>query len=125
MRLLRGIAYGLVLAAGGGIFYGTFVWYQYWDQLPRSPQPVQGRTYRVSLHGVIVYATYEERERLDVTEDVSIALMVVGIAAAILTSEDYWQKMGWRYPEKPEAPLQSGPSPPTSGSEGNESEQSH
>lgn len=79
----------------------------------------------MNMHGVAEYATRNERRRLDLSEDVSLVLISIGIVGGVLTSEDYWQKMGWCYPGKPEAPLQSDPSPPAAASERNESEQPH
>lgn len=114
MKLLRLASYGLLLGGGGILLCLTLLWYHYYDTLPRSPQPETERVHVMNMHGVPVYATHRERDRLDILQNLLFFLMIPGIAGAILTSEDYWRKMGWRYPSKLRAHPPGRSEPPNS-----------
>ena len=125
LKLFRLVAFVLALCGGLGILYWTVVWYQYYDRLPRSPQPATGRVYVMNMHGVAVYATYRERHHVHVIEDTSYVLLVAGIVGSVLTDPDYWRKMGWRYPGAPRGGPLSGGDGALSGKERDGPQQFH
>jgi hypothetical protein len=101
LMVFRAVAFGFALAGVSGIWYWSVVWNHYYDTLPRSPQPKAERVYPMNMHGVIAYATRKEHHRLELMENGSYGLLFVGFVGSILTSPDYWRKMGWRYPDEP------------------------
>ena len=101
LRLLRRVALVLALIGSVGTWGWAVLWYKYYDTLPRSPQPATGRTYVMNMHGVPVYATWAERHRLDLIENLSFILLLAGFVGAILTDPDYRQRMGWRSIDQP------------------------
>lgn len=101
LNLLKVVSYVLGFCGIAGILYWSLIWNHYYDVLPHSPNPAQGRVYALNMHGVVEYATRRERNRLNTSEDASLALIGLAIVGVILTGQDYWRKMGWRYPEEP------------------------
>jgi hypothetical protein len=52
--------------------------------------------YVMNMHGARVYATWAERQGLDLIENVSFVLMFVGAVGSVLMDPDYRRRMGWR-----------------------------
>jgi hypothetical protein len=68
---------------GGGLWAGA-LFYQYQGTLPRRPAPASGRVYPLNVHGIVVYQTRAERNRLDEILYSSIAILAAsGLMAAI------------------------------------------
>ena len=65
-----------------------YPWFYYYDNLPRSPQPDVGRIYAMNMHGVVAYATRQERRRLNISEDVFFGCVGAGFLAAFLISDE-------------------------------------
>jgi hypothetical protein len=101
LRFLRRVAVAAMLGGGAVLLYLTAVWYQYYDMLPRSPQPGVGRVWSVNMHGVIGYATRKEKSRLDDSFYLAAFLMNFGIVGCALTDSSFRKKMGWRPIEAP------------------------
>ena len=68
----------VMLGGFAGFFYGAGVWYEYYNALPRSPQPATGRACHMNMHGVAVYASRRERRLLALWENVPFIVCVVG-----------------------------------------------
>jgi hypothetical protein len=58
-----GIALFLLALAGGVLSSNT--WYRYQATLPRHPDQAAGNIYPLNVHGIVVYQTRDQRDRLD------------------------------------------------------------
>ncbi len=101
LKFLRAGAIAALLCGGVGVGTWSFLWYQYRNSLPRSPQPASARVYPMNLRGVTVYATLRERCSLHIMGDVSLPLIGLGVVGGILTDPEYRRKMGWRNLDDP------------------------
>ncbi|HEV2348774.1 MAG TPA: hypothetical protein VG028_02905 [Terriglobia bacterium] len=86
----------MAIAGLACVLYWTLVWYHYYDILPRSPQPAQGRVWALNMHGVTAYATREEQKRLDTPFYFAAFLVNFGIVGCAVTDSSFRKKMGWR-----------------------------
>ena len=77
-----GILVGLIGLAG--IVWTASLWFEYQRTLPRHPDPVLGRVYPLNVHGIVVYQTRAERNRLDEIQYSSIALFAVSALMAAI-----------------------------------------
>ena len=82
-EIWKSTAMVLVVTGILGALWSVSVWNQYWDILPRSPDPASGRVYPFSMRGVTVYETLRERTYLDRIENLSAATFCVGFALAL------------------------------------------
>lgn len=89
-RLLRTIALAVLIPGAILWFYTWTLWSRYTD-LPQRPLPAEGRIYPRGIHGITVYQTLQERNKLDILFRVSIPLSVVGFALAAL-EEERWRR---------------------------------
>jgi hypothetical protein len=70
---------------------GLLVWMYNWAtwssyiSLPRSPDQITGRLYPLNIHGIVVYLTHAEHDRLFIVGCVGAAL---GICAILLDVMD-------------------------------------
>ena len=112
LKLARALAMTVMLGGFAGFFYGAGVWYDYYDTLPRSPQPATGRTCRMNMHGVAVYASRRERRLLALWENVPFIVFVAGGVAPTLMDPKFRRKVGWRSLEEPRARPSGSPEPP-------------
>jgi len=95
------IAIGLIGLAG--ILWTSSIWYEYQRALPRHPDPVTGHVYPLNVHGIVVYQTRDERNRLAEIQYSSIAVFAVGALMGLI----YQKKFG-----RPPTPPKFGPPPP-------------
>jgi hypothetical protein len=77
---LRYSAVALCSAGMVGWLRAISIWYQYWD-LPHSPVPGTGNIYPLSIHGYVVYQTFQKQLYRQRWEFWSIA--VAGFGAAL------------------------------------------
>ena len=84
-----GIAIGFVGLAG--ILWTSSLWYQYQSTLPRRPDPVAGRVYPLNVHGIVVYQTRDERNRLDEVQYSSIGVFALGVLIGALHRKKFGQ----------------------------------
>ena len=91
LKILRRLAFALLFTGFATLLAYVVLWTHYYDILPRSPQSATGRTYVMNMHGIGVYATQKERNRLDLLENVFIILLFAGIVGAVLTDPQYRQ----------------------------------
>ena len=56
------------------------IWDQYFQYLPRSPNPATGSIYPLNIHGVVVYETLKERVRLENWIHWSFGVFCLGMA---------------------------------------------
>jgi hypothetical protein len=85
------ITFGLIGLAG--IVWSGFIWYAYQSTLPHHPDQVAGRVYPLNVHGVVVYQTREERDRLNVIQHFSFMVFAVGILTGALHRKKFGQPL--------------------------------
>jgi hypothetical protein len=69
------------LIAVVGIMWGDHLSSKYWATLPRQPDAVAGRIHPRNIHGVVVYQTRAQRDRIDRTVYVSFAGIVTAFVS--------------------------------------------
>jgi len=69
-----GIIAGLIGLAG--VVWTSSLWYEYQKTLPRRPDSLAGRVYPLNVHGIVVYQTRDERDRLREIQYSSIAIFL-------------------------------------------------
>src|SRR5208283_3260383 len=74
-----GVALFLVALAEG--IWTSNVWYQYQACLPRRPDHATGSIYPLNVHGIVVYQTRDQRNRLD---RLDYSTFGIGVAAALM-----------------------------------------
>jgi hypothetical protein len=76
-RNWKGIGVTLFLAAFAGWIWTAGLYYRYQGTLPRHPDPGRGNVYPLNVHGIVVYQTRDERNRLNEGLYISISLALV------------------------------------------------
>lgn len=61
----------------------------YLENLPRFPVPAEQRITPRSVHGVVIYQTVQEDERLSVMEYTSVSVFLVGLLLGIAYLEKW------------------------------------
>jgi hypothetical protein len=61
----------------------------YLDTLPQSPAPDEMRMTPRGIHGMVVYQTAEEDQRLSLIEDSSIGVFLVGLGLGLVYLEKW------------------------------------
>ena len=56
------------------------IWDQYYDYLPRSPNPVTGNIYPLNIHARVVYQTLKQQSRRESWDFWSTAIFCCGMA---------------------------------------------
>ena len=75
-----------------GLVVSAMISTHYLDTLPRLPIPEQARITPRNIHGIVVYQTEEEDQRLNVIEYSSVGVFVVGLGLGLV----YLEKWGSR-----------------------------
>jgi hypothetical protein len=96
-----GVALFLVALAEG--IWTSNVWYQYQATLPRHPDQATGNIYPLNVHGIVVYQTRDQRDRLDRLDYSSFGLGIVAALMLIIHAK----KFG--VPPSPPKPWSPGP----------------
>ena len=90
-RVWRLVALSILIPGVIAWFYTWALWSGY-TYLPRHPIPGEGRIYPRGIHGITVYQTLEERNKLDFSLRASIAICGVGFAVAVV-EEERWKRL--------------------------------
>jgi hypothetical protein len=85
------------------MMWTSHVWYRYQDTLPRHADPATGNIYPLNVHGIVVYQTRDQRDRLDRFDHASFGIMFVAFALGFL----YTRKFG--FPPTQPKPWTPGP----------------
>ena len=78
-RLLWLAAAALAIVGLLGWIWTYELWDQYFQYLPRSPNPATGSIYPLNIHGVVVYQTLSERSHLDKWNHWSFGIFLCGM----------------------------------------------
>lgn len=73
-----------------GLIISASISTSYLDSLPRLPVPSEMRLTPRNIHGTIVYQTVEEDRRLNLLEDSSVGVFLVGLGLGLV----YLRKWG-------------------------------
>ncbi len=67
-----------------GLIWTSSIWFSYQRNLPKRADPVNGNTYPLNVHGIVVYQTLEQRNELDEIQYSSIVVFVVAALMAVI-----------------------------------------
>ncbi len=90
-RIWRVVSISLMMPALLAWIYATGLESDYAKVLPRLPNPTVGRVYPRNIHGVVVFQTYAERMKVNLTEGISIGVFFVGLLIGGL-EERHWKR---------------------------------
>jgi hypothetical protein len=80
VRVCKKVELIVWLIAFVGIMWASYLSSTYQATLPRYPDPVAGRIYPRNIHGVVVYQTRDQRDRIDRIEYSWIVMLVAMFA---------------------------------------------
>jgi hypothetical protein len=89
-RLWRSIALAILIPGLALWLYTWSLWFNY-AYLPNKRIPAEGRIYPRGIHGITVFQTLQERNKLDVLFRISIPTLAIGFVLAAL-EEERWRR---------------------------------
>ena len=90
LSLLRLFSLLFLLPGLGGLVISAMVSTHYLETLPRTPIPSEMRMVPRNIHGVVVYQTDDEDQRLSILEAASVGVFLVGLTTGLV----YLRKWG-------------------------------
>ncbi len=90
LGMLRFFALLFLLPGLAGLILSAWVSTSYLETLPRLPVPTESRMIPRNIHGVIVYETEAEDQRLSLLEDTSVGVFLLGLGMGLV----YMRKWG-------------------------------
>jgi hypothetical protein len=89
LAVLKFFALLFLLPGLGGLIFSAVVSTNYLESLPKSPVPAEQRTTPRNVHGIVIYQTAQEDNRLSVMEYGSVSVFLVGLLIAIAYLEKW------------------------------------
>jgi hypothetical protein len=89
LAVLKFFALLFLLPGLGGLVFSAMVSTDYLENLPKSPTPSEQRMTPRNVHGIVVYQTVKEDERLSVMEYGSVSVFLVGLLLGIVYLEKW------------------------------------
>jgi len=89
LAVLKFLALFFLLPGLGGLVFSAMVSTDYLENLPRFPVPAEQRITPRSVHGVVIYQTVQEDERLSAMEYTSVSVFLVGLLLGIAYLEKW------------------------------------
>jgi hypothetical protein len=89
LTVLKFFALLFLLPGLGGLVFSAMVSTDYLENLPRFPAPAEQRLTPRNVHGVVVYQTVQEDERLSAMEYTSVSVFLVGLLLGIVYLEKW------------------------------------
>jgi len=86
---LRSLSLLFLLPGLAGLLVSAMISTHYLDTLPQSPAPDEMRMTPRGIHGMVVYQTAEEDQRLSLIEDSSIGVFLVGLGLGLVYLEKW------------------------------------
>jgi|ERR1035441_5064296 hypothetical protein len=80
LSTLRFFSLLFLLPGLAGLIVSAMVSLHYLDSMPRLPVPEEMRMVPRNIHGVVIYQTRAEDEKLTIMEDSSVGIFVIGFA---------------------------------------------
>ena len=90
LSLLRFFSLLFLLPGLGGLVISAMVSTHYLETLPRTPIPSEMRMVPRNIHGLVVYQTDDEDQKLTLLEDSSVGVFLVGLTMGLV----YLRKWG-------------------------------
>jgi len=89
LTVLKFAALLFLLPGLGGLVFSAMVSTDYLENLPRFPAPAEQRMTPRSVHGVVIYQTVQEDERLSAMEYTSVSVFLTGLLLGIVYLEKW------------------------------------
>ena len=89
LRLLKFFALLFMLPGLGGLVFSAMVSTEYLENFPKSPAPAEARMTPRNVHGIVIYQTVQEDERLTIMEYSSVTVFLAGLLLGIVYLEKW------------------------------------
>jgi hypothetical protein len=89
LAVLKFFALVFLLPGLGGLVFSAMVSTDYLENLPKSPTPTEQRLTPRNVHGIVIYQTAREDERLSIMEYGSVSVFLVGLLLGIVYLEKW------------------------------------
>jgi hypothetical protein len=89
LAVLKFFALLFLLPGLGGLVFSAMVSTKYLQDLPKSPTPDEQRMTPRNVHGVVIYQTVLEDERLSAMEYTSVSVFLIGLLLGIVYLEKW------------------------------------
>ncbi len=89
LSILKFFALLFLLPGLGGLVFSAMVSTDYLEKMPKSPAPTEQRTIARNVHGVLIYQTAAEDQRLSAMEYGSVSVFLVGLLLGIVYLEKW------------------------------------
>jgi hypothetical protein len=87
LTVLKFFALLFLLPGLAGLVFSAMVSTNYLESLPKSPAPAEQRMTPRNVHGVIVYQTPSEDQRLTLMEYGSVSIFMIGLVLGVVYLE--------------------------------------
>jgi hypothetical protein len=87
--VLKFFALLFLLPGLGGLIFSAMVSTDYLETLPKSPAPLEQRIVPRNVHGIVIYQTTKEDERLSLMEYSSVSVFLLGLLLGIVYLEKW------------------------------------
>jgi hypothetical protein len=89
LTVLKFFALLFLLPGLAGLVFSAMLSTNYLESLPKSPTPTEERMTPRNIHGVLIYQTVQEDERLSLMEYSSVGVFLVGLLLGIVYLEKW------------------------------------
>jgi hypothetical protein len=89
LAILKFFALLFLLPGLGGLIFSAMVSTDYLENMPKSPNPSEQRMTPRNVHGIVIYQTVKEDERLSAMEYSSVSVFLVGLVLGVVYLEKW------------------------------------
>ena len=89
LAILKFLALLFLLPGLGGLVFSAMVSTDYLENLPKAPAPTEQRMTPRNVHGVVIYQTAKEDQRLSIMEYTSVSVFLLGLLLGIVYLEKW------------------------------------
>ena len=89
LAVLKFFALLFMLPGLAGLVFSAMVSTDYLENLPKSPVAAEQRMTPRNVHGIVIYQTVQEDERLSIMEYSSVSVFLVGLVLGIVYLEKW------------------------------------
>jgi hypothetical protein len=89
LPVLKFFALLFMLPGLAGLVFSAVISTDYLENLPKSPDPIHERMTPRNVHGIVIYQTVQEDERLTAMEYTSVGVFLVGLVLGIVYLEKW------------------------------------